>query len=519
MFRASRWVTCGLLGAAIYALVLKLASVSTTGDETTVLQKAAEQRADAASSPYTQHREGMRRDLYQGSGATRRHVVYTAGQADMVWQKQLGEFKEYLTQVGGVFDEEEGQLRIKSPAAVCLSHPMTLTLEAVDVLRLQKTRESLLTAKKAVWKMPEEEHQPWILEAEGAHALSRSGHPMSLDLSCDRSTYSNKVLSCIGHVQLQMPPFKMYGERLCWQEIPQLLSLEGSRARVEYTSPASNDSSLEAQSILLTLDAEKRPVHLDAKQQVEGDLSLKCEKGTGRLAVKSDRLTWDGTNHHMILEGHICLKLYQEGHDEPLCTLTAEQQLTCACVLTPHLSCHKIQVEGPMQLDHATWGLLTCSGLTLMDCFKNKVIARGLQGSNGQVPLENQVSLETAQGKIQADRFALDLYREDVQGFSLHAQGLVGIEGMQGQYALGHEMHYDTRTHKGQLLGTHSQRVLFWEPRYDVKLSAPSCLFTLRDPVTGKIQVQGKGDVRMSFFDMERKKIQTRFPSYERHKT
>lgn len=439
-------------------------------------------------------------------------------------------------------------------------------------------------------------HLSWCLALSlfAAQALRAGEAPLTLDLSCDRSTYSNQELSCTGHVQLQMPEFNLKGERLCWQETSALLSLDGSLARVEYLISNTPPCTLEAEHLTLSLDAAKHPVHLFAMrrvnchyplgdasanahtlraegdclhvqftqepknyqvqldscakepcriellpsfqgqatsvqyatsslhgraQNIQGELALTLEKGPGRLTLKADHLTWDGAQHHAILEGHIELKFYQEGQPEPLCTLTATDRLTCACLLSPHLSCHKIQVEGPMQLLSATWGTLTCCGLTLMDCLKNKVIARGLQGSGGQVPPANQACLETAHGKIQADRLALDLYREGVRGYAFHAQGLVGIEGLQGQYALSHEMHYDARTREGQLFGTPSQRVLFWEPRYDVKLSAPACLFLFPDSNSGKIQIQGKGDVRMSFFDMERKKIQTRFPSYERHKT
>ena len=442
------------------------------------------------------------------------------------------------------------------------------------------------------------------------------GNFLSLDLSCDRCIYNKQELSCVGHVQLEAPPLKMNGQRLCWQEERQLLcldgafngsldgfdgSLDGALARVEYAPEAETLFTLNAEHMTLTCNHEKHPTHMEAERRIDchfrtamhskvyalhaqgdrlqvhvqehtngepstyqislestkdskstatpchveieqgfqgdaksfqydtaslqgeahelqGVLDLDLEGKIGRLEIKADHLTWDGTQLRLILEGNILLSLYedQEAGSRPFCTLTASNRLICACQSLPRLCCHKVQIEGPMQLNHTVWGTLTGSGVLLMDCLKNKVIARGLPGSTGEIPLENQVCLETTQGKIQGDRLALDLYREAVQGFSLHAQGLVGIEGLQGQYALAHEMHYDTRSHQGELLGSHSQRVLFWEPRYDVRLSAPSCRFTLHDPETGKIKVQGNGDVRMTFFDMERKKIQTRFSGYER---
>lgn len=250
-------------------------------------------------------------------------------------------------------------------------------------------------------------------------------------------------------------------------------------------------------------------------KDLEGRIVLNLENGPGRLSVKADQMRWEGARGNLILEGNIHLSLYagREEELEPFCVLTAEKRLVCQCVLTPQMSCHKVQIEGPMQLNHEVWGLLTGSGVTLLDCQKNKVIARGVEGSDGLL-LDSQVCIETSQGKIQADRVALDLHQEALRGFSFHAQGNVGIESVQGQYVLAHEMHYDTRMQQGKLLSAPAQRVLFWEPRYDLNLSAPSCQFTLKNK-EDKMQIKGHGDVRMTFLDMERKKIQTRFSAHE----
>lgn len=173
MFRISRYFAVTVLSLCVYMLVRQLFSTPTLQDDTTLLQQVASERTRAAACPYTQHREGVRRDLYEGSGVTRRHAYYTAGQADMVWQPSQGQCNEYLTDINGLIDTEDGQLRIKSPKAICLSHPMTLTLDMAEALRIQNTQTSLLLAKKAVWGLPNESSQPWYFEAEGVQVRMR----------------------------------------------------------------------------------------------------------------------------------------------------------------------------------------------------------------------------------------------------------------------------------------------------------------------------------------------------------
>lgn len=359
------------------------------------------------------------------------------------------------------------------------------------------------------------EYAPCVVESQSASTLLFSLDAKRIALAYDVARHPT-------HVEAEQQIDCRYLDTTSSQTI----HVQGDRLTV-HIQPTS--------TYLVCLESQGKPCHVegtagfkgDAKcfhydtasllgmaKELRGELDLKLEKGKGRLQVQADHVSWDGVKGHLTLEGHILLSLYenQETATKPFCTLSADQRLVCACSTEPCFTCDKVQVEGPMQINHTVWGTLTGNGTTIMDCNKNKIIARGLQGSTGEIPLENQVRLETAQGQIQADRFGLDLYREDLHGLSLHAQGQVGIEGIQGQYALAHEMHYDTRTSQGELLGKPTQRVLFWEPRYDVKLSAPSCSFTLRDPETQKIRIQGNGDVRMTFFDMERKKIQTRFP-------
>lgn len=420
----------------------------------------------------------------------------------------------------------------------------------------------------------------------------------TLDLTCDRSLYSEQVLTCVGHVQLDSPTLKLSGDTLCWNDTSKVLFLDGNLAQVDYQQPYAPSKTapctLKAEHMAVTCDATRQPLSLEAQRQVscnyqtekmhfhaQGDrlkvnkaesskaliyldapdnafchiainpglqakvadvqidmatscakahkiqatLDLQLEEGRGQLTVQAERASWDGNLQQLILEGAMLLSLYKDkaaSDQEPFCTLQAKERLICACSLTPCFICHKIQVDGPLKLTHSTLGTLIGSGTAIMDTAKNKVIARGKQQSTGEILPEHQMRFETTQGSIQADRMALDLHKKDSEevnkgpkGYSLHAQGSVGIEAVQGQYALGSEMHYDTRTQCGELLGKPSERVLFWEPRYDMNLSACACHFTMRDPVTGKMQVQGKGDVRMTFFDMERKKLQTRFPAYE----
>lgn len=414
----------------------------------------------------------------------------------------------------------------------------------------------------------------------------------ALDLTCDRSLYSEQVLTCVGHVQLDSSTLKVRGDKLCWNDTSKMLFLDGTLAQVDYPYAYAPSKTapcvLKAEHMAVTCDASRHPLSLEAQRQVscyyqtekmqfhaQGDrlkvnkadsstaliyldapdntfcdiainpglqakvadvqidmtascakahtiqatLDLQLEEGKGKLAIQAERASWDGNLQQLILEGTMLLSLYKAASDQaPFCTLQAKERLICACSLTPDFICHKIQVDGPLKLTHSTLGTLIGSGTAIMDTAKNKVIARGKQQITKEILPEHQMRFETTQGSIQADLLVLDLHKKDSdkpQGLSLHAQGSVGIEAMQGQYALAHEMHYDTLKGQGQLFGKSGERVLFWEPRYDMTLSASACHFTLRDPDTGKMQVQGKGDVRMTFFDMERKKLQTRFSTYE----
>ena len=174
----------GLLGLAVYALWIQLFSSLATHEErgqkndlkkdgviVDTVDTGAETSGSTGTSgdatSYMQYRQGLRRDLYEGRGAARRHAFYTAQQAETVWQEKKGEFEEHLTQCAGVLYEDTGELRIHSSKATCLSRPMALLMDSAECTRVQEGKGNMsVIAERATWRFPQEEGQPWVLETE-----------------------------------------------------------------------------------------------------------------------------------------------------------------------------------------------------------------------------------------------------------------------------------------------------------------------------------------------------------------
>lgn len=171
MFRMSRWMTVALFSLTTYALWVHLFSSAVPKQEISLEQELAssEEKVEGVA-PYTQYRQGLRRDLYEGKGAARRHAFYTAEKAQMVWQETKKECEERLVNCFGVFDEEGSEMQMTSPHAICLSRPMTLILHSVECVRREKNAASKhpythILAEKAIWSFPKED--PWRLQTEG----------------------------------------------------------------------------------------------------------------------------------------------------------------------------------------------------------------------------------------------------------------------------------------------------------------------------------------------------------------
>lgn len=187
MFLLSRWLTLGVLGLTIYALWTHLFTSNTARQAAVTVQevqaKTQETEKSVNQSVVTQYRQGLRRDFYEGRGTERRHVFYKAQQTETRFQEKQREIEELLTECEGVFYEEGGEMWVKSPKAKCLSRPMTLVMEQVECRRLQNAQASdeqqaqephmLVNAEKAVWRLPVEDHQPWVLETEGMKMRTR----------------------------------------------------------------------------------------------------------------------------------------------------------------------------------------------------------------------------------------------------------------------------------------------------------------------------------------------------------
>lgn len=162
MFALHKWFACFLLVFATFLVGLKLlahAAAEKQPDE----QLQQELKPDEA---YTQYREGVRRDVYEGKQLLRKHAFYSAAKAQMVWQETTGEFEERLTDCAGCFETQTGRLHIRSPHAVVNSRPMTLVLSEAECVRLQKAHPShcTMTAQKAILHFPDE--KPWTFEAQ-----------------------------------------------------------------------------------------------------------------------------------------------------------------------------------------------------------------------------------------------------------------------------------------------------------------------------------------------------------------
>lgn len=160
MFALHKWLACFLLVFATYLVGLKLLAHA----EVEKLQEQGPQ--EEKNEAYTQYREGVRRDVYEGKQLLRKHAFYTSAKAQMVWQETTGEFEERLTDCAGCFETQTGRMHIRSPRAVVNSRPMTLVLSEAECVRLQTAASSqcTMTAQKAALHFPDE--KPWTFEAE-----------------------------------------------------------------------------------------------------------------------------------------------------------------------------------------------------------------------------------------------------------------------------------------------------------------------------------------------------------------
>lgn len=170
MFRISRALSLVLFFCCVYALWVHLVS---SASET--INSSLNQEPQPIQEQYTQYRQGLRRDLYEGKGEARRHAFFTADKAQMVWQETKKECQEELTNCLGFLDEEKSQIELKSPHAVCSMRPMQLFLYSVECVRREKMaskhQKTQILAEKAVWNFPQE--SPWRLQTEGMQLQMR----------------------------------------------------------------------------------------------------------------------------------------------------------------------------------------------------------------------------------------------------------------------------------------------------------------------------------------------------------
>ena len=233
----------------------------------------------------------------------------------------------------------------------------------------------------------------------------------------------------------------------------------------------------------------------------------------GRMEFTADSLLWDEHNQALTLEGNVEVVQQDTG------TIKTPHQIRIEHVVEnghkqPHI------IYSPSQT-HLTYRDQTnhprtifCPGPVQIDHQKKQGTLTGI--------LDQQIAFEDSRGEIFADKAFL-VYQGSGKGIvpeKIFLEGNVRILNHLTpdnqkttaalHYVLADELEYTPANEEMLFKSNGARRVLFFDKVNNMQVSAPG-LKLYRDQISGKDSIQGIGDVRFSFVELEFEQLKQKF--------
>lgn len=234
------------------------------------------------------------------------------------------------------------------------------------------------------------------------------------------------------------------------------------------------------------------------------------ESALGRTEFTSENLLWDEHDQALTLDGNVEVVQQEMG------TIKTQNQIRITQVLHEgHKRLHSIVSPFDTTLTYRDpknhLRTISCPGPIRIDHQKMQAFLSGIQ--------DKQIAFEDSKGEIFADK-ALIVYQEGGKPQKIFLEGNVRIlnhltPSNQAttatlQYALADELEYTPENEEMLFKAKETRRVLFFDKVNNMQVSAPG-LKICRDQTTGKESIQGIGDVRFSFVELEFEQLKQKF--------
>jgi lipopolysaccharide export system protein LptA len=202
------------------------------------------------------------------------------------------------------------------------------------------------------------------------------------------------------------------------------------------------------------------------------------------LLFQSRELRWDQEKETLVLQKDVFIQ------EDSLGTISTSKEL---CIVRKNNAIESIHVEGESLFTHEN-STLSSPGTLHVDGIKGEITA--CRSESQQLLYKDptlSLQADSAIVKYAPDARAISFLSMDqnVQIRSLDSQG-------KEQYGLADRLYYDPNKKTAILSASAGKKVLFWDPEQGVTLSAKE-VHLIQNPLTGKIEVQGVGNIKLSF--------------------
>jgi lipopolysaccharide export system protein LptA len=238
--------------------------------------------------------------------------------------------------------------------------------------------------------------------------------------------------------------------------------------------------------------------------------SLFSSKQKGQLFFSCKDLNWDHLKGVLTLKQEIQVQESHFGCLSAAQTLTIEQNKT-----NNDTFINSLHAEGLSSLTHND-STLTSYGSLHVDGIKGQITVLSPK-IEGKVSPQDQVLYQNNDMQLQADTALLE-YTEPLHELSsLTFHGSIRIQSLDAartaRCALADRLVYapDTKT---VILSAHTgKKVLFWDEEQGATLSAKEVHLT-QNPLTGKTEIKGIGNMKLSLSPEEQKQLKKHFPKF-----
>lgn len=246
----------------------------------------------------------------------------------------------------------------------------------------------------------------------------------------------------------------------------------------------------------IEIDTEKDSLYL---KEPKGSLpsTLFSSKKEGDLFFQCKELYWDQKEETLKLKNDVLVQESQFG------TIDTNEEMV---IKRKNNAIESIHVEGKSKLSHNLSSLL-CFGSLHVDGVKGQISALS---SDSKQLLYTDSSLS-----LQADEALLEYEPSSNQPSALTLHKNVQIRSHDPatpqRYGLADHLRYVPATKTVIMLADPGKKVLFWDEAQGITLSAKEVHLT-QNPLTGKAEIQGIGNLKLSLSPEELSLLKNRFP-------